>query len=82
VDDIVTRIMAIGGTAVTAQLTARHGGGGSPAPASNITALGLPEYGERLFKLDETSLEWNRRAFPPHPGRPIIRRTHPTKPHP
>jgi hypothetical protein len=44
VDDIVTRILAIGGTALTSQLTARHGGGGSPGPDDNITALGLPEF--------------------------------------
>ena len=26
------------------QLTARHGGGGSPGPASNVSRLGLPEF--------------------------------------
>ncbi len=45
VSDIVDRIIQIGGTAVTSQLTARpHGGGGSPPPDSNISALGLPAF--------------------------------------
>jgi len=39
--DLVSRI---GNSDVTPQLTARHGGGGSPGPASNISAIGLPEY--------------------------------------
>lgn len=29
---------------ITPQITARHGGGGSPGPASNISRIGLPEY--------------------------------------
>jgi beta-glucosidase-like glycosyl hydrolase len=41
VRDIVSRIADAN---VAPQLTARHGGGGSPGPASNISAIGLPEW--------------------------------------
>lgn len=40
--DIVQRIIAQPEW-ITPQLTARHGGGGSPGPNDNVTALGLPE---------------------------------------
>ena len=41
VRDLVSRIDAAN---VAPQLTARHGGGDSPGPPSNISALGLPEW--------------------------------------
>ena len=41
VKDLVSRIADAD---VPPQLTARHGGGGSPGPASNISAIGLPEW--------------------------------------
>jgi hypothetical protein len=41
VKDLVSRIPDAD---VPPQLTARHGGGGSPGPASNISAIGLPEW--------------------------------------
>ena len=41
VRDLISRIADAD---VAPQLTARHGGGGSPGPASNISAIGLPEW--------------------------------------
>jgi hypothetical protein len=41
VKDLVSRIADAD---VPPQLTARHGGGGSPGPMSNISAIGLPEW--------------------------------------
>lgn len=44
VQDLVNRVVAVGGTGIVSQLTARHQGGGSPGPRSNISSLGLPSY--------------------------------------
>lgn len=43
VADLITRI-AENPNDIPPQLTARHGGGGNPAPASNISRIGLPEW--------------------------------------
>ena len=42
VADLVSRLA---GAEIPPQLTARHRGGGSPGPESNVTRLGLPTYG-------------------------------------
>jgi len=41
VADLVTRLQ---GAEIVPQLTARHGGGGSPGPNDNVSRLGLPEF--------------------------------------
>jgi len=37
-------ILALKPSEIPPQITARHGGGGSPGPASNVSRIGLPEY--------------------------------------
>jgi hypothetical protein len=45
VNDLVERLFAGDAASwVPPQLTARHGGGGSPGPMSNVSAVGLPEW--------------------------------------
>jgi hypothetical protein len=41
VADLVGRLQ---GAEIPPQLTARHNGGGSPGPASNVSRLGIPSY--------------------------------------
>ena len=41
VNDLISRLEP---SDIAPQLTARHGGGGSPGPNDNITRLGIPEY--------------------------------------
>lgn len=41
VNDLISRLLP---SDIAPQLTARHGGGGSPGPNDNITRLGIPEY--------------------------------------
>lgn len=47
ITDLIARLQK---NEIVPQLQARHGGGGSPAPASNVSRIGLPEYGEALIE--------------------------------
>ena len=44
VADLVNRLWQNASFWVPPQLTARHGGGDSPGPSSNVSAIGLPEF--------------------------------------